>query len=136
VSGDPATFQPGDVLALDPDHGGALIRATEPNSRLVAGVYSSNPSILAVGAHGMDDKRPGEVPVALLGIVPTKVTAANGPIQVGDLLVTSSQPGRAMKARPDVVNGVLVYPTGAILGKALDPLPQGVGVIRVLVTLR
>jgi hypothetical protein len=42
----------------------------------------------------------------------------------------------AMKAQPEVVNEVALYPTGAILGKALEPLPQGTGMINVLVTLR
>lgn len=133
---DPADLEPGDVLALDPQSGYAVRLSREANSRLVAGVYSTRPSILAVGDHGVDDPLAGEVPVALLGVVPTKVTAANGPIQIGDLLVASALPGRAMKARPDVVNGVLVYPTGAILGKALEPLLSGTGMIRVLVTLR
>ena len=132
----PADLAPGDVLAIDPQHGYAVRRSREPNSRLVAGVYSTQPSILGGGRHGIDDPLAGEVPVALVGVVPTKVSAENGPIQIGDLLVTSSLPGRAMKARPDVINGVLVYPTGAILGKALEPLQQGTGVIAVLVTLR
>jgi hypothetical protein len=132
----PAQLEPGDVLAIDPQHGDAVRRSREPNSRLVAGVYSTQPSMLGVGKHGVDDSLRGEVPVALLGVVPTKVTAENGPIRNGDLLVTSSLPGRAMKARPKMVNGVAVYPTGAILGKALEPMPQGSGVINVLVTLR
>ncbi len=38
-----------------------------------------------------------EVPLAVVGIVPCKVTAKNGAIMAGDLLVTSSTPGRAMK---------------------------------------
>ena len=132
----PAQLEPGDVLAIDPRRGDAVRRSREPNSRLVAGVYSTQPSILGVGKHGVDDSLTGEVPVALLGVVPTKVTAENGAIRSGDLLVTSSSPGRAMKARPEKVNGVAIYPTGAILGKALEPLRQGVGVIKVLVTLR
>ena len=125
-----------DVLALDPSAGGAVRRSREPASRLVAGVFSTQPSVLAVGRHGIDEARSGEVPVALLGIVPTKVSAENGPIQVGDLLVTAALPGRAMKARPELVGGVAVYPTGAILGKALEPLAAGTGTISVLVTLR
>jgi hypothetical protein len=76
------------------------------------------------------------VPVAMLGVVPTKVTAENGAIEAGDLLTASSTPGYAMKARPVRVDGVDLYPTGAILGKALAPLNGGRGVIDVLVTLR
>jgi hypothetical protein len=132
---DAGKLEPGDVLEIDPQHGGVR-QSRAANSLLVAGVYSTQPSVLAVGQHGIDDSLAGEVPVALLGVVPTKATAENGPIQIGDLLVTSSLPGHAMKVQPKVVNGVTVYPTGAILGKALEPLAQGTGVIKVLVTLR
>jgi hypothetical protein len=41
-----------------------------------------------------------------------------------------------MKAKPMIINGIEIYPTGAILGKALEPLEEGTGVIKVLVTLR
>jgi hypothetical protein len=82
--------------------------------------------------HGIDDSRPSttEVPLAVVGIVPCKVTAQNGPIRVGDLLVTSSRPGHAMKgtSRSRML--------GAVVGKALEPLPKGTGVIQVLVTLQ
>ncbi|MCB9137055.1 MAG: hypothetical protein H6642_01760 [Caldilineaceae bacterium] len=76
------------------------------------------------------------IPVALVGVVPVKVSAENGPIQPGDLLTTSSTPGHAMKASPVTVNGVDIYPTGVILGKAMGSLSADFGVIDVLVTLR
>ncbi|MGO9273231.1 MAG: hypothetical protein ACLQOO_23845 [Terriglobia bacterium] len=68
--------------------------------------------------------------LAGLNIVPCKVTAENGTIEEGDLLVTSSRPGYAMKGtdRQRLV--------GAVVGKALEPLPKGTGVIQVLVTLQ
>ena len=59
-----------------------------------------------------------------------------GPVQVGDLLTTSSTPGYAMKASPIRVGGATLYRTGTILGKALEPLKEGKGIIKVLVTLR
>ena len=71
-----------------------------------------------------------EVPLAVVGIVPCKVTAENGAIRVGDLLVTSSTPGHAMKGTDR--NKML----GAVVGKALAPLDDGKGVIQVLVTLQ
>jgi len=66
----------------------------------------------------------------MIGIVPCKVSAENGPIARGDLLVTSSTPGHAMKGtdRPQM--------TGAIVGKALEPLLSGTGVILIAVTLQ
>jgi hypothetical protein len=41
-----------------------------------------------------------------------------------------------MKAAPVVVNGAEIYRTGTILGKSLEPLDKGTGVIKVFVTLR
>jgi hypothetical protein len=71
-----------------------------------------------------------EIPLAVVGIVPCKVTTENGPIQIGDLLVTSSTPGRAMKGTD---HSKLVR---AVVGKALEPLADGLGIIQVLVTLQ
>jgi hypothetical protein len=110
--------------------------ANSPVSQLVAGVYSTKPSVLALGNHGIDDNLAGNVPVAMLGIVPTKVSAENGAVKPGDLLTTARTPGYAMKANSVVVGGVAIYPTGAVLGKALEPLRNGRGTIEVLVTLR
>ncbi len=71
-----------------------------------------------------------EVPMAMTGIVPTKVSAENGPIKPGDLLVTSSRPGYAMKGT-DRTRMI-----GAVLGKAMGHLDSGVGVIEAAVTLQ
>jgi hypothetical protein len=79
----------------------------------------------------MDDGQlKDEVPLAIVGIVPCKVTAQDGPIEVGDLLVSSSRPGYAMKGTDR--SRML----GAVVGKALEPLGKGIGVIQVLVTLQ
>jgi hypothetical protein len=55
-------------------------------------------------------------PLAVVGIVPCKVTAKNGAIATGDLLVTADVPGFAMKGTdcPRML--------GAVVGKALEPL--------------
>jgi hypothetical protein len=49
--------------------------------------------------HHIDDPavQSSEVPLAVVGIVPCKVTAENGAIARGDMLVTSSRVGYAMK---------------------------------------
>jgi hypothetical protein len=98
---------------------------------LVAGIYSTKPGVLAT-PHNMDDSsaESTEVPLAVLGIVPGKVTAENGAIARGDLLVTSSRPGYAMKGTD---RSRLV---GAVVGKALQPLAAGTGRIEVLITLQ
>ena len=71
-----------------------------------------------------------EVPMAMVGVVPTKVSAENGAIRPGDLLVTSSKAGYAMKGTD---RSLL---TGAIIGKALAPLNSGTGVIEVAVAIQ
>lgn len=58
-----------------------------------------------------------------------KVDADVAPIQVGDLLTTSSTPGHAQKVT-DPSRAL-----GAVLGKALGPLAKGTGTIPVLVLL-
>jgi hypothetical protein len=104
--------------------------AQQPYSTLVAGIYSTKPGLLG-STRKVDESVPqNEVPLAVVGIVPCKVTAGNGPIQTGDLLVTSSTAGHAMKGtdRSKML--------GAVVVKALEPLLQGKGVIQVLVTLQ
>jgi hypothetical protein len=64
--------------------------------------------------------------LALIGIVPVKVTDEGGPIQPGDLLVASSTPGYAMKWNPESGEAC------GLIGKALEPLDSGTGVIQVL----
>jgi hypothetical protein len=107
----------------------ALVLANEPYSTLVAGIYSTKPGVLAT-PRKMIEPGNGEIPLAIVGIVPCKATAENGAIQPGDLLVTSSTPGHAMKGtdRSKML--------GAAVGKALEPLTEGKGVIQVLVTLQ
>ena len=68
--------------------------------------------------------------MAMVGIVPTKVSAENGAIRPGDLLVTASIPGYAMKGTD---RGRML---GAVVGKAMGSLDSGTGVIEVGVTLQ
>jgi len=70
----------------------------------------------------------GEMPLAIVGIVPCKVSAENGAIRPGDLLVTSATPGYAMRDENPK--------TGTVVGKALGSLENGTGTITVLVTLQ
>jgi len=134
VSPETESYQPGDVLVISPETG-KLRKSNKPYSTLVAGIYSTKAAFL--GNQGIADETSARMlPVALVGVVPTKVNAENGAIHPGDLLTTSSTPGYAMRASPVVVRGVKVYRTGTIVGKALEPLKNGKGVIKVLVTLR
>jgi len=87
---------------------------------------------------GFEDLAEGEgvapaqhLSVVTLGAFQTiRVDASYGPIQPGDLLVSSPTPGHAMKA-VDRLQAI-----GAIVGKALGSLDEGVGLIPVLIMLQ
>jgi hypothetical protein len=121
--------EPGDLLIVDTTGKRQLKLSSEPYSTLVAGIYSTKPGVLAT-PHKMVETVANEIPLAIVGIVPCKVSAENGAIQPGDLLVASSTPGHAMKGTDR--SRML----GAVVGKALEPLNEGRGVIQVLVTLQ
>jgi len=130
VRGSRSQYHVGDLLAIDGRSKRRLALADKPYSRLVAGIYSTKPGVLATPHKMGDSALEQEVPLAIVGIVPCKVTTANGSIRPGDLLVTSSRPGFAMKGTDQ--NRML----GAVVGKALEPLTTGTGTIQVLVTLQ
>lgn len=130
VVGDRSRYEPGDLLVIDPAARDRLALSGSPYSQLVAGVYSTNPGVVASQRHIDDPAFANDVPLAVVGIVPCKVTAEGGSIAPGDLLVSSSAPGRAMKGTDRA------RMLGAIVGKALEPLRTGTGVIQVLVTLQ
>jgi hypothetical protein len=121
-----AGLEPGDVLVIGSD--GQLARSRGPYQASVAGVYSTRPGFLA-GAGDESDDLSGHVPLAVMGVVPVKASAENGPIQPGDLLTSARTPGHAMRAGADP-------PAGAVIGKALQPLAAGRGVIKMLVMLQ
>lgn len=122
------TVQPGTVMVLDDN--GRLHPGHHAYDTKVAGVVSGagdyKPGLLL-------DKQPdtaGRLPIALMGKVFCKVDAQYAPIAVGDLLTTSPTQGCAMKATDPA------KAFGAILGKALKPLPEGTGMIPILVSLQ
>lgn len=116
-------LEAGDVVVLDASTDLGVRRADQPYDTRVAGVISTDPAIILPGA--VDG-----VPLALVGRVPVKTDASFGAIRVGDLLTTSPTPGHAMRC------GDRLQCVGAIIGKALEPLDSGSGVILVLVTLQ
>lgn len=130
VSGSRNNYEPGDVLVIGEEAGSDVVKSANPYSTLVVGVYSTKPGM--VGRRQATDAKTSttEVPMAMIGIVPTKVSAENGPIRRGDLLVTSSTVGYAMKGTDRS------RLTGAVIGKALGTLDSGTGVIEVVVTLQ
>jgi hypothetical protein len=130
VRGDKASYEPGDVLVVTTRASGGLEKSRRPYDVRVAGVYSTRPGMLGADKDGATRIDPGEVPVAIIGIVPTKVSTENGPVRIGDLLTTSHTSGYAMRCNSRV------RCIGAIVGKSIEPLSKRKGVIKVLVTLR
>ena len=130
VRGDKRNYEPGDVLAIDPSSDRRLVLSHSPYSTLVAGVYSTKPGVLGSEHTSEDPLLQDEIPMAVVGIVPCKVSTENGPIARGDLLVSASTPGYAMRGSDRS------RLTGAVVGKALQPFNGEKGTIEVLVGLR
>ncbi|HJT65128.1 MAG TPA: hypothetical protein VJ749_01670 [Pyrinomonadaceae bacterium] len=121
---------PGTVVVLDAERGSDVVASSQAYDTKVAGVISIKPG-LALGESGED-----KVLVATTGRVRVKVDATHAPIRVGDLLVTSTTTGYAMKSEPIVINGRSFHSPGTLIGKALEPLEKGTGEIMVLLSLQ
>jgi hypothetical protein len=106
----------GDVLVLNPANGDELFKCVFPADPMVVGIAAeAGPAM-------------GNVRVIQYGTTWVKADASALPIARGDLLTASSTLGHAMKA--------LDSRPGTIIGKALEPLQAGTGLIRVLVMMR
>jgi hypothetical protein len=109
----------GDLLALDPERPGVLIRA----------VTAQDPGVVGIAAEAVVTADQGlRVRLVDTFYAELKVDAGYGEIRPGDLLTSSFTPGHAMRAAEIV--------PGTIVGKALEPLETGTGSIRVLVMPR
>jgi hypothetical protein len=109
---------------------GALMPCRQAYDKKVAGVISGagglRPGIILNKQEGEQSR----LPLALIGKVNCRVDAESAPIQVGDLLTTSSVAGHAMKAEDPQ------RAFGAVIGKALRSLTAGKGFIPILVSLQ
>jgi len=125
VEGATSSYEPGDVLVISLEKERAVAKSGEAYSTLVLGVYATKPGVLLTEEnidHNMQDK----VPMGVIGVIPTKVCNEGGAIQKGDLLVTSSIPGVAMKADLNKIK------PGQLIGKALENY-NGAGISKIKV---
>lgn len=106
----------GDVVSLAAGSPGAIVRSDGPADALVIGCAQAAGTGL------------GQVAVATSRIALCRVSAAWGPVAVGDRLSPSPVAGTAMKS--DEVAGAVV------LGRAIEPLDAGTGLVRVLLGAR
>ncbi|MEU7585324.1 hypothetical protein AB0A95_03365 [Micromonospora sp. NPDC049230] len=117
---------PGAVLVIGET--GALELADKPYDSAVAGVVSGAGSFAPAMVLDRQPDSDRRRPLALAGKVYCLVDATHGPVRPGDLLTTSPTRGHAMRVA-DPLKAV-----GAILGKALGPLPTGRALVPILVT--
>jgi hypothetical protein len=131
VTGSLSSYEPGDVLIISADADRKVEKSSAPYSTLVAGVYATKPGLMLTEENATENKLDKMVPMGVIGVIPTKVCLEGGAIKRGDLLVTSSIPGVAMKADPEKVK------VGQVIGKALQNYDgQGTGKINVLVSVK
>ncbi|MEN4759620.1 collagen-like protein [Chryseobacterium sp. C39-AII1] len=130
VEGNTSEYEPGDILIISTDSDRTVEKSSKPYSNLVAGVYATKPGVLLT-EENIDSELIGKVPMGVIGVIPTKVCLEGGKIKRGDLLVTSSKSGVAMKANIKKVK------IGQVIGKALQDYDQNeIGKIKVLVNIK
>ncbi|HEX3893618.1 MAG TPA: hypothetical protein VHZ28_02470 [Terracidiphilus sp.] len=122
------TLTAGMLVAID--ESGALRQSDRPYDRAVAGVIAGaglyRPGII------LDQQRSASprAALSLMGKTYCYADATVAPIAVGDLLTSSSMPGHVMKAEDPA------RAFGSVVGKALQPLASGTGLIPILVALQ
>lgn len=109
--------EPGDVVVVDPNETDTYRKSTSAYAQEISGVISTNPTIVI----GNGDTEKTAV-MAMVGRVPIKVSAENGAIARGDLLVSADTPGYAMKY--DATKDSSGHVAG-IIGVALESLSSG-----------
>lgn len=131
VEGSRASYEPGDVLVISQNSDRTVEKSSTPYSNLISGVFATKAGLLLTEENAEKDNLAHLVPMGVIGVIPTKVSTEGGNIRRGDMLVTSSTAGVAMKGDPDKVR------TGQVLGKALqDYNNAGIGKINVLVSVK
>jgi hypothetical protein len=148
VNGDDQRLRTGDIVKL---RGTPIIRfqgdnnripvaevilADKENDNMVIGIVDGE----AIPEQDIPDTRVGpedptfiepggELYVVTIGTYAhCRVDATEAPIEVGDLLSTSANPGHAKKAAEPKI--------GSIIGKALEPIKEGTGYIAVFVNIQ
>lgn len=123
------TLKPGTVVVLNPSKINEVMSSTFAYDTAVAGVVSEHPGII------LGEAATHKAAIASVGRVRVLVDARKQAIRVGDLLVTSDTPGRAMKSEPLEIGGRKLHQPGTIIGKALESIETGQGEILVLLSL-
>jgi len=153
-NGGATALEPGDVVAFS-GMGAPLEAGGEPvihvtavasaNSTAVAGVVHSRYDVDAES--NSQDPDTGVTPDGLAGAGDYLLVVVQGPAQVkasavagalapGDLVASAGPAGLAAKAAMVELGGTEIAVPGTVLGKALEPLKEGQGLIHIFVTLQ
>ena len=120
--------EPGTVMVIDTVN--TLRVSSKPYDKRVAGVVSGagdyKPGLVLDKKQSNDSRKS----ISLMGKVNCKVDATYSPIEIGDLLTTSSTVGHAMRANDPM------KAFGAVIGKALSSAKEGLSMIPILVALQ
>ena len=131
VEGSRKQYEPGDVLVISQQTDRTVEKSSIPYSTLVSGVYATKPGLSLTEKNAEKNALANMVPMGVIGVLPTKVCLEGGNIKRGDLIVTSSLPGVAMKGDPEKIK------VGQVLGKALQDFNgNSTGIIKVLVSVK
>ncbi|WP_067846635.1 hypothetical protein [Nocardia lijiangensis] len=126
---DPVDVTAGMVMTVGQD--GKLRPCSIAYDQTVVGVVSGaeryRPGLVFDRGETPDDTR---MPISVMGKVACCADARYGSIRVGDLLTTSPSPGCAMRAAEPA------RAFGTIIGKALDSLDEGQGMVPMLISLQ
>jgi len=123
-------LEPGTVVAIDRANAGKLCMSRGAYNRCVAGVVSGANNFSVGAVLGNLPGHEDAPAIALSGRVYVWCDAASGAIEPGDLLTTSDTPGHAMKATDRDRSH------GTVIGKAMERLESGRGLVLVLVNLQ
>ncbi|MDY6933455.1 MAG: discoidin domain-containing protein [Spirochaetota bacterium] len=115
----------GDLLVVSEEGNSILSRSKVSYSTSLVGVVSGNPTVVINNS----GKEKMIYPVALAGKVLCRVDARDRAINPGDMIVTSDKPGCGMSGEIDSFSKI-----GSVIGKALDGIDQGIGIIPIFIT--
>ncbi len=131
VEGSSKQYEAGDVLVISQQTDRTVEKSSTPYSTLISGVYATKPGLSLTEKNAEQNALANMVPMGVIGVLPTKVCLEGGNIKRGDLIVTSSLSGVAMKGDPEKIK------VGQVLGKALQDFnSNSTGIIKVLVSVK
>jgi|GEM_PF-3530772 len=120
-------LQPGEIVCVDIVENNAVKRCARGADNNVMGIVSSKPSFVGNYTKKVEANPSHYAIIGMMGQVEAFASAENGAINIGDSLTSaSSTPGYTMRAD----NG------DSTVAVALEPLKEGAGTIKVLISRR